>query len=86
MCGIAGIIGAYEENQLDAMLSSQHHRGPDFTGKYLDSNFAVVDNSKNVDFSLGSSAKLHENIYVKSLSLNNHFGGRAKIGLFFSSN
>ena len=36
MCGIAGIIsGKNREKELDAMLKLQHHRGPDFTGKWL---------------------------------------------------
>jgi asparagine synthase (glutamine-hydrolysing) len=46
MCGIAGIIGAYKEHQLDAMLISQHHRGPDATGKYLDAGFAALGHNR----------------------------------------
>jgi asparagine synthase (glutamine-hydrolysing) len=37
MCGIAGIFGrAWDESQLDAMVSSQQHRGPDARGVYVD--------------------------------------------------
>jgi asparagine synthase (glutamine-hydrolysing) len=46
MCGIAGIIGAFETYQLDAMLLSQHHRGPDATGKYEDENFAALGHNR----------------------------------------
>ena len=46
MCGIAGIIGAFGTHQLDAMLLSQHHRGPDATGKYIDGNFAVLGHNR----------------------------------------
>lgn len=46
MCGIAGIIGAFETHQLDAMLLSQHHRGPDATGKYIDRNFAALGHNR----------------------------------------
>ena len=46
MCGIAGIIGTYKENQLDAMLASQHHRGPDATGKFQDANWAALGHNR----------------------------------------
>ncbi|RBN50299.1 asparagine synthase (glutamine-hydrolyzing) [Flavobacterium psychrolimnae] len=46
MCGIAGIIGAFETYQLDAMLLSQHHRGPDATGKYIDRDFAALGHNR----------------------------------------
>ncbi|HEY6142813.1 MAG TPA: asparagine synthase (glutamine-hydrolyzing) [Flavobacterium sp.] len=46
MCGITGIIGDYKESQLDAMLTSQHHRGPDATGKYFDSEFAALGHNR----------------------------------------
>ncbi len=46
MCGIAGIIGDFDSNQLDAMLKSQRHRGPDFTGKYTDEGFAVLGHNR----------------------------------------
>src|SRR5687768_10969016 len=37
MCGIAGIFGFnWEQSQLAAMIASQHHRGPDADGLYLD--------------------------------------------------
>ena len=46
MCGIAGIIGDFDTCQLDAMLLSQHHRGPDATGKYNDGNFAALGHNR----------------------------------------
>ena len=46
MCGIAGIIGDFEIHQLDAMLLSQHHRGPDDTGKYNDGDFAALGHNR----------------------------------------
>lgn len=46
MCGIAGIIGDYKDQQLDDMLSSQHHRGPDATGKYFDTDFAALGHNR----------------------------------------
>jgi asparagine synthase (glutamine-hydrolysing) len=46
MCGIAGIIGDYNATQLDAMLDSQHHRGPDATGKYFDDGFAAFGHNR----------------------------------------
>ncbi|NUO62696.1 MAG: asparagine synthase (glutamine-hydrolyzing) [Gemmatimonadaceae bacterium] len=37
MCGIAGIFGrGWRIEQLDAMAASQHHRGPDARGRWLD--------------------------------------------------
>lgn len=41
MCGIAGIFGKYDENQIINMVSSMHHRGPDDHGIYLDSQIAL---------------------------------------------
>jgi len=46
MCGIAGIIGEYQEPLLDAMLRSQHHRGPDAKGKYFDAGFAALGHNR----------------------------------------
>lgn len=46
MCGIAGIIGEYKESQLDAMLASQHHRGPDAKAKYFDTGFAALGHNR----------------------------------------
>jgi asparagine synthase (glutamine-hydrolysing) len=46
MCGIAGILGTYKESQLKAMLASQHHRGPDATGKYFDARFAALGHNR----------------------------------------
>lgn len=42
MCGIAGIFGhGWEPSQLDAMVASQRHRGPDADGVYLDPSGAA---------------------------------------------
>jgi asparagine synthase (glutamine-hydrolysing) len=46
MCGIAGILGMYKELQLDAMLASQHHRGPDATGKCFDAGYAALGHNR----------------------------------------
>ncbi|MGO4906214.1 asparagine synthase (glutamine-hydrolyzing) [Flavobacterium sp. W20_MBD1_R3] len=46
MCGIAGIIGDFETNQLDDMLLSQHHRGPDATCRYSDAGFATLGHNR----------------------------------------
>ena len=46
MCGIAGIIGDFKTQQLDAMLLSQYHRGPDATGKYYDTYFAALGHNR----------------------------------------
>ncbi|OXB20783.1 asparagine synthase (glutamine-hydrolyzing) [Flavobacterium tructae] len=46
MCGIAGIIGNYKEVQLENMLKSQYHRGPDATAKYFDSDFCALGHNR----------------------------------------
>ncbi|MDI6034161.1 asparagine synthase (glutamine-hydrolyzing) [Flavobacterium sp. LB2P84] len=46
MCGIAGIIGDYKSVQLDAMLTSQYHRGPDSTGHFFDEGFAALGHNR----------------------------------------
>ena len=46
MCGIAGILGDYKEAQLDAMLASQQHRGPDATGSYFDAGYAALGHNR----------------------------------------
>ncbi|MHB1147218.1 MAG: asparagine synthase (glutamine-hydrolyzing) [Lutibacter sp.] len=56
MCGIAGIIGNYKEHQLNAMLTSQHHRGPDATGKYVDPNFAAMGHNRLAIIDLSEQA------------------------------
>jgi asparagine synthase (glutamine-hydrolysing) len=56
MCGISGIIGAYIENQLDEMLKSQHHRGPDATGKYLDGGLAALGHNRLAIIDLSSKS------------------------------
>lgn len=63
MCGIAGIIGCYKEIQLDAMLASQHHRGPDATGKYFHAEFAALGHNRLaiIDLSVQSNQPLEDN-------------------------
>ncbi|MBA4319142.1 MAG: asparagine synthase (glutamine-hydrolyzing) [Flavobacterium sp.] len=56
MCGIAGIIGDYKELQLDAMLASQHHRGPDATGKYFDVGYAALGHNRLAIIDLSSKS------------------------------
>jgi asparagine synthase (glutamine-hydrolysing) len=56
MCGITGIIGTYKEIQLDAMLKSQCHRGPDFTGKYFDAGFAALGHNRLAIIDLSSQS------------------------------
>jgi asparagine synthase (glutamine-hydrolysing) len=46
MCGIAGIIGHFEAFELDAMLASQQHRGPDYTGRYFDGGYAALGHNR----------------------------------------
>ncbi len=46
MCGIAGIVGDFDNRQMDSMLRSQHHRGPDFTGKYTDEGNAILGHNR----------------------------------------
>ncbi len=46
MCGIAGIIGNYKQEQLLSMLEIQKHRGPDYTGRYYDSNYAALGHNR----------------------------------------
>lgn len=49
MCGIAGIIGSNsQESVLDAMLKTQHHRGPDYTGKYVGKDVALGHNRLSI--------------------------------------
>ncbi|MBC7845882.1 MAG: asparagine synthase (glutamine-hydrolyzing) [Flavobacterium sp.] len=63
MCGIAGILGDYKELQLDAMLTSQHHRGPDATGKYFDAGFAALGHNRLaiIDLSAQSNQPFTDN-------------------------
>ncbi len=42
MCGISGIAGlGWQKEQLQAMVASQHHRGPDNTALYIDPSCKV---------------------------------------------
>ncbi|WP_029272135.1 asparagine synthase (glutamine-hydrolyzing) [Flavobacterium sp. KJJ] len=56
MCGIAGIIGLYNEIQLDKMLESQDHRGPDARAKYFDSEFCALGHNRLAIIDLSSEA------------------------------
>ena len=49
MCGIAGILGDNaKSNTIDNMLTVQHHRGPDYTGKWLESGIALGHNRLSI--------------------------------------
>ena len=49
MCGIAGILGKdAKSNVIDDMLMVQHHRGPDFTGKWLEEGVAIGHNRLSI--------------------------------------
>ena len=57
MCGIAGLVGHENyELPLQAMLQSQAHRGPDFTGVYYDKNFAALGHNRLSIIDLSSQA------------------------------
>ncbi|MDB2462805.1 asparagine synthase (glutamine-hydrolyzing) [Algibacter sp.] len=63
MCGITGIIGKKaNEEALNKMLSEQHHRGPDFTGKFLSKNVALGHNRLSIiDLSLNANQPFFSN-------------------------
>ena len=47
MCGIAGIIGPEpSEAELQNMLQTQQHRGPDHTGSYFDPGYAALGHNR----------------------------------------
>jgi len=49
MCGIAGILGKNaKSNVIDDMLIVQHHRGPDYTGKWLEEGVALGHNRLSI--------------------------------------
>ncbi len=49
MCGIAGIIGTNSQADiLDEMLKIQYHRGPDYTGKFVEKNIALGHNRLSI--------------------------------------
>lgn len=64
MCGIAGIIGDFKKDQLDAMLISQHHRGPDATGKFFDEGFVALGHNRLtiIDLSPQSNQPFSDNL------------------------
>ena len=43
MCGVAGIFGQdnFQENNLEKMLDTTKHRGPDHRGKYQNKNIQL---------------------------------------------
>ncbi len=67
MCGLAGIIGKNASvEMMDKMLLSQKHRGPDYTGKYIDTEIAlghnrlkIIDLSGNANQPFYSKDKRH---------------------------
>tara|TARA_B100000925_G_scaffold273621_1_gene238446 strand:+ start:450 stop:2153 length:1704 start_codon:yes stop_codon:yes gene_type:complete len=49
MCGIAGILGKNaKSNLIDDMLMVQHHRGPDYKGKWLEEGVALGHNRLSI--------------------------------------
>lgn len=58
MCGIAGIVGNGEIRQatLNAMLDTQKHRGPDFTGTYFEDNLIALGHNRLSIVDLSSAA------------------------------
>tara|TARA_Y100001935_G_scaffold179244_1_gene148402 strand:+ start:6838 stop:8541 length:1704 start_codon:yes stop_codon:yes gene_type:complete len=49
MCGIAGILGKNaKSNLIDDMLTVQHHRGPDYKGKWLEEGVALGHNRLSI--------------------------------------
>ena len=49
MCGIAGILGKNaKSNVIDDMLMVQHHRGPDYKGKWLEEGVALGHNRLSI--------------------------------------
>ncbi|QTD37567.1 asparagine synthase (glutamine-hydrolyzing) [Polaribacter batillariae] len=66
MCGIVGLLGNIEDGEilLDKMLVSQHHRGPDFTGKFISDSaklghnrLSILDLSENANQPFISNCK-----------------------------
>lgn len=49
MCGIAGIIGTNSQtSMLNEMLKIQHHRGPDYTGKFVEKDVVLGHNRLSI--------------------------------------
>ena len=63
MCGIAGIIGKpNSEAVLDEMLKVQNHRGPDFTGKFVEDKVALGHNRLSIiDLTDAANQPFHSN-------------------------
>ncbi|SDJ62869.1 asparagine synthase (glutamine-hydrolyzing) [Flavobacterium noncentrifugens] len=55
MCGIAGIIGKFQD-RLPVMLDAQKHRGPDATGFFYDEGFAALGHNRLSIIDLSSNA------------------------------
>ncbi|MCG2611264.1 asparagine synthase (glutamine-hydrolyzing) [Flavobacterium sp. SM15] len=57
MCGIVGIIGRRANGlTLEKMLQAQKHRGPDFTGSYVESNRIALGHNRLSIIDLSSGA------------------------------
>lgn len=57
MCGIAGLIGTGNYKfQLENMLQSQQHRGPDFTGSFFDKGYVALGHNRLSIIDLSSTA------------------------------
>ena len=41
MCGICGIVGSYESQAIEAMITAMHHRGPDDSGIFMEDGVAL---------------------------------------------
>lgn len=57
MCGIAGLVGSeHYELQLQTMLASQKHRGPDFMGTFFDQNHVALGHNRLAIIDLSQKA------------------------------
>lgn len=73
MCGIAGIISPNpKQEDLEKMLQTQHHRGPDNTGIMIDQGFATLGHNRLsiIDLSLQANQPFEDNMGRFSLTFN----------------
>lgn len=57
MCGIAGIIGSKSEQEtLHKMLEAQKHRGPDYTGVFVNSKHVALGHNRLSIIDLSAAA------------------------------
>ena len=62
MCGILGVLGSYNKNQVESMLSAQSHRGPDAVGTFYDDSIALGHNRLSIiDLSSDANQPLYSN-------------------------